>query len=84
MPHFIWVCEIADFEEYARDKKVLGEVLWDATRNAHEPNGWIALHYPEKLLVDAGSAFNQPQMIKEFPLATINSYSLFSSNLHSI
>ncbi len=84
MPHFVWVCEIADFDEYAQNKQVLGEVLWDATRNAHEPNGWIALHYPEKLLVDAGSAFNQPQTIKEFTLGPIKSYSLFRSNLHSL
>lgn len=84
MPHFIWVCEIADFDEYATDKKVLGEVLWDATRNAHEPNGWIALHYPEKLFVDDGSAFNGQQDIKQIPLGPIKSYSLFRSNLHSL
>lgn len=84
MPHFVWVCEVADFDEYAQHKKVLGEVLWDATRNAHEPNGWVALHYPEKLLVDVGSAFNQPQTIKEFALGSTNSYSLFRSNLHSL
>lgn len=84
MPHFIWVCELADFDEYAKDKRVLGEVLWDATRNAHEPNGWIALHYPEKLIVDVGSAFNRPQEIAEFALGPIVSYSLFRSNLHSL
>jgi hypothetical protein len=87
MPHFIWVCEIADFAEYKSEKKVLGEVIWDATRNAHEPNGWIALHYPEKLVVDLGPATNvqqSPQTIKEFTLGPIESYSLFSSNLHSL
>ncbi|MBI5423235.1 MAG: hypothetical protein HZA32_04060 [Opitutae bacterium] len=84
MPHFIWVCELADFDEYAKSKRVLGEVLWDATRNAHEPDGWIALHYPEKLMVDLGSPFNQPQAIKEFPLVGAISYSLFRSNLHSL
>jgi hypothetical protein len=87
MPHFIWICEIADFAEYAKSRKVLGEVIFDATRNAHEPNGWIAVHYPEKLLADYGSAFNGPQSpesIKEFPLDPTNSYSLFCSNLHSL
>jgi hypothetical protein len=84
MPHFIWICEIADFEEYTRDKKVLGKVIWDATRNAHEPDGWISLHYPEKLLYDAGSAFNRDQEIKEILLGPIISYSLFTSNLHSL
>lgn len=84
MPHFIWVCEIADHDEYARDRKVLGEVIWDATRNAHEPDGWIALHFPEKLMVDVGSALNQPQRLKTFPVSTNNSYSLFQSNLHTL
>ncbi len=84
MPHFIWVCEIADHDEYSRERKIRGEVLWDATRNAHEPNGWIALHYPEKLLVDVGSAINLPQTIKAFPIPSADSYSLFQSNLHSL
>ncbi len=84
MPHFIWVCEIADFDAYADKHEILGEVIWDATRNAHEPNGWVALHYPEKLLVDTGSAFNRSQQITEFQLDPVNSYSLFSSNLHSL
>jgi len=84
MPHFIWVCEIAEYSEYAKDRKVRGEVLWDATRNALEPDGWIALHYPEKLLVDVGAAFNQRQKLESFPLDSNSSYSLFVSNLHSL
>jgi hypothetical protein len=84
MPHFVWVCEIADYAEYSAERKVLGEVLWDATRNAYEPDGWIALHYPERLLVDVGAAFNKQQELKVFPLGPINSYSLFRANLHSL
>jgi len=84
MPHFIWVCEIADRDEYTADKKILGEVIWDATRNAHEPDGWIALHYPEKLFLDSGAAFNRRQEVLEIPLNQSNSYSLFTSNLHTL
>ena len=84
MPHFIWVCEIADYGEYAQDRKVLGEIIWDATRNAHEPDGWIALHYPECLVVDAGSALNQSSKLESFALESNNSYSLFRSNLHTL
>ncbi|HNY42272.1 MAG TPA: hypothetical protein PKJ41_17845 [Bryobacteraceae bacterium] len=85
MPHFVWICEVADFDAYAAKHEILGEVIWDATRNAHEPNGWVALHYPEKLLVDTGSAFNHSQQrITEFPLEPISCYSLFSSNLSSL
>lgn len=84
MPHFIWVCEIADFSDYAKGRQVMGEVLWDATRNAHEPDGWIALHYPEVLVVDAGSALNMPQEMQRFSLEGSKSYSLFESNLHTL
>lgn len=84
LPHFIWVCEIAEYSEYATKREVVGEVIWDATRNAHEPDGWVALHYPEKLFVDVGAALNRRQDLKIFPLTPKSSYSLFVSNLHSL
>ena len=84
MPHFIWVCEVADYSSYASQREVLGEIIWDATRNAHEPDGWIACHLPERLTVDIGSAFNRHQDLRVFPLRTSSSYSLFVSNLHSL
>lgn len=84
MPHFMWICEIAEYGEFAATRKVLGEVLWDATRNAREPDGWIALHFPEKLIYDAGSAFNGPQDLKTLELTGKNSYFPFESNLHTL
>lgn len=84
MPHFIWVCELADYTEYASQSRVLGELIWDATRNAHEPDGWIACHLPERLAVDVGSAFNRQQDLRFFPLQASSSYSLFNSNLHTL
>lgn len=84
MPHFIWVCELADYTKYASQSQVLGELIWDATRNAHEPDGWIACHLPERLAVDVGSAFNRQQDLRFFPLKASSSYSLFNSNLHSL
>jgi hypothetical protein len=53
LPHFFWVCEISQMGDYLKHM-VHGEILWDATRNASEPDGWIALHYPEVLIVDPG------------------------------
>ena len=84
MPHFIWTLEFAEFDEYADHHKVLGEVIWDATRNGQEPDGWIALHYPEKLIVNEGAAFNGPQVLKIIDLVANNSYSLLESNLHTL
>lgn len=84
MPHFIWICEIADYEEYTTSRKILGEILWDATRNAKEPDGWMALHFPEKLIYDSGSAFNGRQELKTLDLGAGNSYFPFQSNLHTL
>jgi hypothetical protein len=84
MPHFFWVCEIADYMEYSSSRKVLGEVIWDATRNAHEPDGWIALHLPEKLIIDQGAVLNKKQELQAWNLSEHKSYSLFQSNLHTL
>lgn len=84
LPHFVWVCEIADYEEYSAERKILGEIIWDSTRNAHEPDGLIALHLPEKLIYDEGSAFNGPQLLKTLDLTGSKSYLLLVSNLHTL
>lgn len=82
LPHFIWVCEISHLTMYP--KKVLGEVIWDATRNAHETDGWIALHYPEMLMLDTGSAQNMPPNLVSFPLENSVNYPIYSNNLRDI
>jgi hypothetical protein len=84
LPHFIWVCEISVTSEYISDLKVRGEIIWDATRNAHEPNGWLALHYPEKLIVDVGSVLNRRQELQNFGLPSHQAYPLFRSNLNPL
>ena len=83
LPHFVWVCEISHMEAYLKHM-VHGEILWDATRNASEPDGWIALHYPEVLVVDVGSALNQRQKLQKYPLQSSQSYPLYRSNLTDI
>lgn len=84
LPHFVWVCEISVTSEYVSDSNIRGEILWDATRNAYEPNGWLALHYPELLILDTGSILNGPQQLESFPLPTSIPYRLFQSNLNPI
>ena len=84
LPHFVWVCEIANYAEYSADKKIVGEIVWDATRNANEPDGWIALHFPERLIYDEGSAFNGSQSLKTIDITGQNSYLIFQSNLNTL
>ena len=84
LPHFIWVCELSSPSEYANGN-VLGEIIWDATRNVWETEGWIAIHYPEKLLIDTGSALNGVQEIHSFDLTNDTcGYSMYCSNLKEI
>ena len=82
LPHFIWVCEISHQSIYPAN--ILGEIIWDATRNAHEPDGWIALHYPEVLIVDRGSALNCPPELVSFELTGSTPYPIYRSNLRDI
>lgn len=79
MPHFIWVCEFSTPGDYPHH--VQGELIWDATRNAHEPGGWIALHFPEFLHIDLGSSFNKPTQIEKFQLQDSEKYPIFTNNL---
>jgi hypothetical protein len=83
LPHFVWVCEISNADTYSRHE-VYGEILWDATRNAREPNGWIALHYPEVLIVDMGSALNRQQDLYRFKLENSSPYQVYKNNLQEI
>lgn len=83
LPHFMWVCEISTVDAFSRHE-ICGEILWDATRNAREPNGWIALHYPEILVVDTGSALNGDQDLKRVDLDESTNYQIYKNNLFEI
>ena len=83
LPHFFWVCEISHMADYL-SHNVYGEILWDATRNASEPDGWVALHYPEVLIADLGSASNQRQQLQKYPLQNSQTYPLYRSNLQDV
>ena len=82
LPHFVWVCELSTPELYVPGaQRVWGEVVWDATRNAYEPSGFLAVHYPEKLWIDQGSALNQIQSVKEWSISSPAAYPVLRSNL---
>lgn len=85
LPHFIWVCEFSTPELYRdRNQQILGEIIWDATRNAHEHAGFLAVHYPERLWIDSGSAMNHPRKVQEWPIADPKPYPVFRSNLKDL
>ena len=82
MPHFVWVGEVSHAAMYPH--KVLGEIIWDATRNAHDPDGWIALHYPETLIVDVGFTLNRPPRLEKYDLDHSQPYDVYRNNLKVI
>ncbi|MBI2424371.1 MAG: hypothetical protein HYV27_16185 [Candidatus Hydrogenedentes bacterium] len=79
LPHFIWVCEISHGSLYPW--KVLGEVIWDATRNPYEENAFLAVHYPELLIVDMGTALNRESDVIELALGGSVPYPIYEHNL---
>lgn len=85
LPHFVWVCELSTPALYAAGKQqILGEVLWDATRNPHERVGFIAVHYPERLWIDVGSALNEAQKLQVLPISGSIAYPVLRHNLIEI
>jgi hypothetical protein len=79
MPRFVWVAELSVVGKFPHE--ILGEILWDATRNEHEIDGWIAVHYPEFLAIDAGSALNHLPAVKKTKLDIGSPYSPYATNL---
>ncbi len=51
MPKFIWICEISTPELYV-DGKVAGELIFDATANQYDRFAFLAIHYPDFLLLN--------------------------------
>lgn len=82
LPHFIWVCEVSSPAIYPG--KVLGEMIWDATRNPYDHQGFLAVHYPEILVVDWGTALNGEPDLRKFPLDKGAAYPIFTNNLWEI
>lgn len=83
LPHFIWVCELSTVDLY-RKGEVLGEIVWDATRNSKEQSGWLALHYPEKIFLNRGSALNSLPEEVDCDLQGSEPYPLMVHNLQHL
>lgn len=82
LPHFIWICEIST-KELINEQKVIGEIIWDATRNEHETNFGIAVHHRNQLYIDTGSIFNKNDNYQKFEI-TEESYPLYINNLNEV
>jgi hypothetical protein len=82
LPHFVWVCELSLKTIYPTS--VVGEIIWDATRNKYEDDGWIVIHYPEVLIVNDSAALNAYPEPAYYPLEHSTNYPVYRSNLRDI
>ena len=83
MPKFIWVCEISTPELYA-DHKVAGELIIDATANQEDRFSFLAIHYPDFLLLNNRNFLtDDPKRftIRNAEITNVNSYHCYINNL---
>ncbi len=83
MPKFIWICEISTAELFETGK-VAGEIIFDATANPHDRFAFLAIHYPDLLLLnDRDALTDNPKRFTVYSIDTddIESYDCYVSNL---
>ena len=83
MPKFIWICEISTTELFMQGK-VAGEIIFDATANPHDRFAFLAIHYPDLLLLnDRDALTDDPKRftIDRIDTSDIQSYNCYVNNL---
>jgi hypothetical protein len=86
MPKFIWVCEISTPDLYSKSE-ILGEIIFDATANQYDRLSFLAIHYPDFLLLnDRNYLTDDP---KRFTMGRISAggltpYKCYINNLHEV
>jgi hypothetical protein len=83
MPKFIWICEISTPDMF-KERKVVGEILFDATANPYDRMAFLSIHYPDFFLLnDRNVLTDAPQRYRFGQLDTIEicQYSCYINNL---
>jgi hypothetical protein len=83
MPKFIWVCEISTPELFQKGK-VAGELIFDATANPNDRLAFLAIHYPDLLLLNDRDALTDDPArftVDRLDTDSIESYDCYISNL---
>lgn len=86
MPKFIWVCELSTTGHYS-SKKIVGEILFDATANYKDRFSFLAIHYPDFILFhdrnklgDSTDRFSP----KHLNVEQLQTYAMYENNLKEI
>ena len=83
MPKFIWVCEIST-PDFFNGKEVIGEIIFDATANHLDPLAFLAIHYPDYLLLnnrDIDTSDPKRFSVYNVDSETIEPYNCYVNNL---
>lgn len=83
MPKFVWVVELSTVELY-KQKKVVGELIFDSTANKYDRLSFLYLHYPGFLLTnDRTKLADDPSRINTLEIddKNIEPYDMYISNL---
>ncbi|MDO9079718.1 MAG: hypothetical protein Q7U44_02890 [Desulfuromonadales bacterium] len=86
MPKFIWVCELSTAEHYSL-KKVVGEILFDATANHKDKFSFLAIHYPDFILFNDRNKLGDSRdrfAMAEIKTDQLESYAMYENNLKEI
>lgn len=82
-PKFIWVCEISIPDLYSTGK-IVGEIIFDATANQYDRFAFLAIHYPDFLLLnDRSFLTDDPKrfIVRSVQIEEIKSYPCYVNNL---
>ncbi len=82
MPKFIWICELSTRTLYPTFK-ILGEIIWDATANHYDPYAFLAIHYPEAIIINNrdSMADDPSRFLINDPLPMTDPYDIYIHNL---
>ncbi len=79
MPKFIWLVEITTKALY-RDRKVIGEIIFDATASHKDRLAFITIHFPNHLFYHQRDS-SDPNAGAEFDLHDALPYAMYENNL---
>lgn len=86
MPKFIWVCELSTAAHYS-SKKVVGEILFDATANHKDRFSFLAIHYPDFILFNDRNQLGDSRTrfaSKVLQTERLEPYAMYENNLKEI
>lgn len=86
MPKFIWVCELST-PEFFKDGNIVGELIFDATANPRDTRAFLAIHYPDVMVLNNRDFLtDDPERITSYKtdINEILPYKCYVNNLYEV